>query len=198
MLPVEDTALAVHDTGGSGTPVVYLNGSYAGKRHWRPVIRALGPGWRHITFDERARGRSKRSADYSFEATIRDLDAVLEARKVERPILVGWSYGALIGAHWANRCPDRVTGVVGVDGPFPCGWTDEASHDRIRRQYPPVPVGTAGGPPRRQRGADERPAARRDQHRGAPAARGPGAPSRRPDRPAPVRGRLRGGIGERE
>lgn len=27
MLPVEDTALAVTDTGGTGTPVVYLNGS---------------------------------------------------------------------------------------------------------------------------------------------------------------------------
>jgi pimeloyl-ACP methyl ester carboxylesterase len=135
MLPVEDTELAVRDTGGAGTPVVYLNGSYASKRHWRPVIRAMGPGWRHITFDERARGRSKRSADYSFEATVRDLDAVLQARKVERPILVGWSYGALLGAHWAHRCPDRVTGVVGVDGPFPCGWTDEASHDHIRRLF---------------------------------------------------------------
>ncbi|MEV0651157.1 alpha/beta hydrolase [Phytomonospora sp. NPDC050363] len=135
MLPIEDTALAVSDTGGPGTPVVYLNGAFAGSRHWKPVIAALGDGFRHITFDERARGKSKRSADYSFEGCIRDLDAVLTARRVARPILVGWSYGALIAAHWAARHPDRLTGAVGADGPYPAGWTDEAGHERIRKLF---------------------------------------------------------------
>ncbi|MEU6074236.1 alpha/beta fold hydrolase [Micromonospora sp. NPDC047074] len=123
------------DTGGTGAPVVYLNGSYASQRHWRPVIKDLGPGWRHITYDERARGKSKKSADYSFEAVVRDLDAVLKARGVERPLLVGWSYGALLGVVWAARNPDRVAGVVGVDGPYPYGWTDEARHEHIRRLF---------------------------------------------------------------
>lgn len=135
MVPVEDTALAVTDTGGPGIPVVYLNGSYASQRHWRRVIADLGPEWRHITYDERARGKSKRSADYSFEACVRDVDAVLAARGVRRPLLVGWSYGALVGVHWASRNPDRALGVVGVDGPYPTGWTDEASHEEIRKLF---------------------------------------------------------------
>lgn len=135
MVPVDDTALAVTDTGGPGIPVVYLNGSYASQRHWRRVIADLGPGWRHITYDERARGRSQRSADYSFEACVRDVDAVLAARGVDRPLLVGWSYGALVGVHWASRNPDRALGVVGVDGPYPTGWTDAASHEEIRRLF---------------------------------------------------------------
>jgi pimeloyl-ACP methyl ester carboxylesterase len=135
MLPVEDTALAVTDTGGTGAPVVYLNGSYGSQRHWRPVINDLGSGWRHITYDERARGKSEKSADYSFEACVRDLDAVLKARQVERPILVGWSYGALLGVHWAARNPGRVAGVVGVDGPYPCGWTDQTDLEYIRRLF---------------------------------------------------------------
>jgi pimeloyl-ACP methyl ester carboxylesterase len=135
MLPVEDTALAVTDTGGTGIPVVYLNGSYASQRHWRPVINELGSGWRHLAYDERARGKSKKSADYSFEACVRDLDVVLRARGVERPLLVGWSYGALLGVHWAARYPCRVAGVVGVDGPYPWGWTDEADLDYIRRLF---------------------------------------------------------------
>lgn len=135
MVPIEDTALALSDTGGAGTPIVYLNGSYASRRHWRPVIKELGPGWRHIAYDERARGKSKTSTDYSFEACVRDLEAVLEARKVERPILVGWSYGALLGVQWAARWPDRVAGVVGVDGPYPYGWTDDADHEYIRQTF---------------------------------------------------------------
>ncbi|MEV4129272.1 alpha/beta fold hydrolase [Nocardia sp. NPDC049707] len=135
MLPVEDTALAVTDTGGTGTPLVYLNGSYASQKHWQRVIADLGPGYRHISYDERARGKSERSADYSFEAVVRDLDAVLKAREVDRPLLVGWSYGALLGVHWADRNPDRVAGVVGVDGPFPMGWTDEADLERVRKLF---------------------------------------------------------------
>jgi hypothetical protein len=44
MVPVDDTALAVTDTGGTGTPVVYLNGAYAGQRHWKPTIAELAAG----------------------------------------------------------------------------------------------------------------------------------------------------------
>ncbi|MFF0465137.1 alpha/beta fold hydrolase [Streptomyces mexicanus] len=59
----------------------------------------LGTGWRHLTYDERARGRkSKRSADYSFEAAVRDVDAVLAARGVDRALVVGWSYGTVVAA----------------------------------------------------------------------------------------------------
>lgn len=165
-VPVEDTALRVTDTGGDGIPVVYLNGSYANTRHWKRVITELGftgtvhaatdqalaghglqrttsasaggsITYRHIAYDERARGRSRRSADYSFEATVRDLDAVLTARRIERPILVGWSYGALIAVHWADRHPDRVAGIVSVDGalPVPASIRKELPDDQIRKLF---------------------------------------------------------------
>ncbi|WP_328380984.1 alpha/beta hydrolase [Micromonospora zamorensis] len=136
MVPVDDTALAVTDTGGPGVPVVYLNGQFATQGYWRRVIAELGTGWRHITFDERARGRkSKRSADYSFEAAVRDVDAVLAARGVHRALVVGWSYGAVVGAHWASRNPERALGAVLVDGAFPHDWLDEAMAQRIRKMF---------------------------------------------------------------
>lgn len=136
MVPVDDTALAVTDTGGPGVPVVYLNGQFATQGYWRRVIAELGTGWRHITYDERARGRkSKRSADYSFEAAVRDVDAVLAARGVDRALVVGWSYGAVVGAHWASRNPKRALGAVLVDGAFPHDWLDEAMAQRIRTMF---------------------------------------------------------------
>jgi len=135
MAPVDDTALAVTDTGGPGRPVVYLNGSYADQSHWRRVIAELGGGYRHITYDERARGKSQRSADYSFEACLRDVDAVLVARGVDRPIMVGWSYGAMLAVHWAARYPDRVAGVVSVDGAYPHDWLDDAARHQIRTLF---------------------------------------------------------------
>ncbi|HYN95305.1 MAG TPA: alpha/beta fold hydrolase [Pilimelia sp.] len=135
MVPVDDTALAVTDTGGAGIPVVYLNGQFATQGYWRRVIAELGTGWRHITYDGRARGRSKRSADYSFAAAVRDVDAVLAARGVDRALLVGWSYGAVVAAHWASRNPDRTVGAVLVDGAFPYDWLDEAMEQRFRKLY---------------------------------------------------------------
>ncbi|WEP01025.1 alpha/beta hydrolase (plasmid) [Streptomyces sp. FXJ1.172] len=136
MVPVDDTALAVTDTGGPGVPVVYLNGQFATQGYWRRVVAELGAGWRHITYDERARGRkSKRSADYSFEAAVRDVDAVLAARGVDRALVVGWSYGAVVAAHWAGRNPGRTLGAVLVDGAFPYDWLDEAMEQRIRKQF---------------------------------------------------------------
>ncbi|MFI5979084.1 alpha/beta fold hydrolase [Streptomyces sp. NPDC051452] len=141
MVPVEDTALAVTDTRGPGQPVVYLNGSYAVQKNWRHVTEELGNDYRHITYDERARGRSKQSADYSFEACIRDIDAVLEATGAERPLLVGWSYGAALALHWATRNPDRVAGVVMVDGGYPWDYLatveggQQAGREEIRKMF---------------------------------------------------------------
>ncbi|WP_331744999.1 alpha/beta hydrolase (plasmid) [Streptomyces sp. NBC_01136] len=136
MVPVDDTALAVTDTGGPGIPVVYLNGQFATQGYWRRVVAELGTGWRHITYDERARGKkSKRSADYSFEAAVRDVDAVLAARGVDRALVVGWSYGAFVAAHWASRNPDRTLGAVLVDGAYPYDWLDEAMEQRIRKLF---------------------------------------------------------------
>ncbi|GAA1985721.1 alpha/beta fold hydrolase [Kitasatospora viridis] len=134
-LAIEDTTLAVTDTGGPGPTVVYLNGSYADQKHWQRVIAELGDDYRHITFDERARGKSGTACDYSFEACLRDLDAVLTARNVERPILVGWSYGALIAVHWAARHPERTAAVVSVDGALPTEPLDEATRTQVRALF---------------------------------------------------------------
>ncbi|WP_330252638.1 alpha/beta hydrolase [Nocardia sp. NBC_00565] len=135
MVAVDDTALAVTDTGGPGIPVVYLNGQFATQGYWRKVIADLGPGFRHITFDERARGKSEKSADYSFATCVRDVDAVLAARGVDRALVVGWSYGAYVAAHWASRNPDRALAAVLVDGACPYDWLDEAMEQRIRKLF---------------------------------------------------------------
>ncbi|WP_067170319.1 alpha/beta fold hydrolase [Microtetraspora niveoalba] len=134
MVPIDDTALAVTDTGGPGPCVVYLNGQFASQRYWRRVIAELGSGYRHVTYDMRARGRSMRSAEAaSFEAHVGDLGTVLAARGVDRPLLVGWSYGAPVALHWASRNPDHVAGVVSVDGAYPYDFA--YAEERIRRLW---------------------------------------------------------------
>ncbi len=136
MVTVDDTALAVTDTGGTGIPIIYCNGQFATQGYWKHVLAELGTDFRHITFDERGRGKkSELSADYSFEAAVGDVDAVLEARGIERALIAGWSYGAFVGAHWAARNPNRALGAVLVEGAQPHDWLDDAMEQRIRTLF---------------------------------------------------------------
>ncbi|MES2678841.1 MAG: alpha/beta fold hydrolase [Bacteroidota bacterium] len=136
MVAIDDTALAVTDTGGSGIPIIYLNGQFANQEYWRKVIAELGSKFRHITFDERARGKkSKKSSDYSFETCVKDVDVILAARGIKQALVVGWSYGAFLAAHWASRNPGRCLGAVLVDGAQPYNWMNEKIETRIRKLF---------------------------------------------------------------
>lgn len=135
MVPVGDTALSVHDTRGPGVPVLYLNGQFAARTYWRRVIAELGTQYRHITYDMRGRGRSRRSVDQAFDTHVGDIDDVLAVTGAERPLLVGWSYGAAVAVRWADLHTDRLRGVVSVDGAYPFDWTDAAMEERIRRLF---------------------------------------------------------------
>ena len=130
-----DTTLAVADTGGSGVPIVYLNGQFAGRRYWRRVIAELDGEYRQISYDMRSRGRSGRSKDNSFDALVDDVSTVLDARGVDRALLVGWSYGAVVALHWATKHPDRVLGFVPVDGAYPFDWSQDVSPERVRKTF---------------------------------------------------------------
>jgi pimeloyl-ACP methyl ester carboxylesterase len=133
---VDDTKLFANDTDGSGTAIIYLNGQFANLNYWKKVITELGFDFRHITYDERARGKkSGTSSDYSFEACIRDVDAVLAARDIKKCIVVGWSYGAFVAAHWASRNPDRCFGAVLVDGAQPYDWMTEEMAKGMRKFF---------------------------------------------------------------
>ncbi|WP_225000428.1 alpha/beta fold hydrolase [Cesiribacter sp. SM1] len=134
-IPVEDTKLFTKDTGGSGQAIIYLNGSYANQKHWKKVVKELGSNYRHILYDERARGNSKKSKDYSFDACLRDLTAIIEHRHIEKPILVGWSYGAILAVHWAKRYPKGASGIVAVDSAVPYGLTGDESKARIYKLF---------------------------------------------------------------
>lgn len=135
MVPTDDTTLFVRDSGGDGRSVIYINGGFADHTPWRRVIADLGPGYRHITFDGRARGKSGTSSDYSFAAFVRDIAAVKSARHAERPVLVGWSNGASLAAQYTVEHPDTLAGIVLVDGAMPFGLTGPDGEEQIRTLF---------------------------------------------------------------
>ena len=80
---------------------------------WRPWIEALSKDHALLRMDERACGLSDWDvADISFEAWVRDLEAVVDAAGMERFALLGASQGASIAIEYAVRHPGRVSHLV--------------------------------------------------------------------------------------
>jgi|SRR5579859_2289473 len=100
-------------TYGAGTPVILLHGGLANSDCWGNQVPALTAArYRVILIDSRGHGRSSRDdRPYTYELMASDVVAVMDALKVPRAAVVGWSDGAIIGLVLALKNPDRLTRV---------------------------------------------------------------------------------------
>jgi pimeloyl-ACP methyl ester carboxylesterase/DNA-binding CsgD family transcriptional regulator len=80
---------------------------------WRPLLERLGARHTVVRYDERGCGLSDREVeDLSFEAWVRDLEAVADAARLDRFPLLGISQGGPIAMAYAVRHPERVSHLV--------------------------------------------------------------------------------------
>ena len=112
---------------GSGQPVILLHGASGNLRDWTfglaPVIARHR---RAIAFDRPGNGYSERPAERGGDPVVqaRILRAAARRMGVERPILVGHSWGAALAMAWALAFPGEVAGVVTVSGAV-MPWGDQ-------------------------------------------------------------------------
>jgi pimeloyl-ACP methyl ester carboxylesterase len=79
-----------------------------------------------VAYDQRGAGLSaKPPGPYSAEGWARDLERLLDALELERPLLVGHSVGCMVAEQSAARLGDRVAGLVTIGGALQ--WRDEAA-----------------------------------------------------------------------
>jgi pimeloyl-ACP methyl ester carboxylesterase/DNA-binding CsgD family transcriptional regulator len=89
---------------------------------WRPWISALSKRHRLVRMDARGCGLSDRGLEMiSFEAFVRDLEAVVDALGLERFALFGHSQGGAIGIEYAVRHAERISHFV-LLGAYARGW----------------------------------------------------------------------------
>jgi pimeloyl-ACP methyl ester carboxylesterase len=94
---------------GRGPPVILLHGGLANSEYWGGQVRALAPRYRVITIDSRGHGRSARDErPYSYSLMADDVLAAMDALKIDRAAIVGWSDGGIIGIDIALRHPERL------------------------------------------------------------------------------------------
>jgi pimeloyl-ACP methyl ester carboxylesterase/DNA-binding CsgD family transcriptional regulator len=89
---------------------------------WRPWISELSKRHRLVRMDARGCGLSDRGPEtISFDAFVRDLEAVVDALGLERFALFGHSQGGAIGIEYAVRHAERVSHFV-LLGAYARGW----------------------------------------------------------------------------
>lgn len=80
---------------------------------WRHWLTELGRDHTLIRYDERGCGLSDHDAsDMSFDAWVRDLEAVVDAEGLERFSILGISQGCAVAIAYAVRHPERVEKLV--------------------------------------------------------------------------------------
>ena len=109
-------AYAIH---GSGPPLVVVSCWLSHLQHdwqspvWRHFLDQLGDIATVIRYDERGFGMSDWNVDdFSLEARVSDLDAILAATGLERFAMLGMSGGSAVAMAYAARHPERVSRLI--------------------------------------------------------------------------------------
>jgi pimeloyl-ACP methyl ester carboxylesterase len=108
------------DSGGTGTPVVFIHGLSLDLTYWSPEIGALsGSGYRCIAYDWRGMGQSGGATpQYSMNDLADDLNALIGALNLSNPILCGHSQGGIIALQFAVSYPGKASKLVLADTPW--------------------------------------------------------------------------------
>lgn len=111
------TPLAVYPRPAAGPPVVFLHGVFMDHSLWMPVL-ALRPEIDALVADMPGHGDSPATALSSLPEHIDTVLATLDAAGLDRPVVVGHSWGGMVGLRLAASRPDRVAGLVLVNTPL--------------------------------------------------------------------------------
>jgi lipase len=122
---VDGGVLAVGRWGSGSRTVVASHGITANHRTFGQLAAALEGRHADVTLlavDHRGRGGSAaHPGPFGLRTHAGDLVTVLDHVGADRAVLVGHSMGAFIAANAAELAPDRVAGLVLVDGALPIG-----------------------------------------------------------------------------
>jgi pimeloyl-ACP methyl ester carboxylesterase len=107
--------------GDIAPPVIFVHGLLSSSKTWKKVLASSASGHTAIAVDLPGEGFSDRPWPYDYSAPSQALALLdfLDARKIDRAVLVGNSLGAGVSLIAAAARPERVAGLVLVDAAFP-------------------------------------------------------------------------------
>jgi len=117
---VRDLELSVRVRPGAKRPFLLVHGLASNAKTWDGVSAVLNEAGHHVVaVDQRGHGLSdKPDEGFNFDEVTADLEALIKALGLERPIVAGQSWGGNVVLDFAARYPKLLSGLVLVDGGF--------------------------------------------------------------------------------
>jgi proline iminopeptidase len=110
-----------HEGGDPAGPAVLLLHGGPGLTDYMEMLTPELDGWRAIYYQQRGHAPSATEGPFTVEQNVIDAIAVLDAIGVDRAVLTGHSWGVHLALQIAIAYPERVAGLVLIDGPGPVG-----------------------------------------------------------------------------
>ncbi|MCC5809079.1 MAG: alpha/beta fold hydrolase [Ectothiorhodospiraceae bacterium] len=135
-----DSAQIAFATAGEGLPLVRVNNWFThldldwDNPVWRHWSEALAERRTLVRYDPRGSGLSDRGVtDFSLDALVADLEAVVDALELRRFPLFGLCQGGVVAVAYAARHPERVSRLVLYDSYLHGAFVGDAG-DTLRKQ----------------------------------------------------------------
>jgi pimeloyl-ACP methyl ester carboxylesterase len=111
--------LAVREWGGRGQALLLIHGLASSSHIFDLVAPLLVGSFRVVAYDQRGHGlSSKPGSGYGYATVAADAVTVIDRLRLERPILLGHSWGGSVALEVAVRHPRKVAGAILLDGGF--------------------------------------------------------------------------------
>ena len=109
---------------GKGDPIILHNGANDGMDAWDPsFLKGISSNHTVIVFDQRGIGNTTAgSKPYTMQILANDTAGLLDALKIPKANVMGYSLGSFIAQQFAIMYPDKVSSIILVAGT--CGGKD--------------------------------------------------------------------------
>jgi pimeloyl-ACP methyl ester carboxylesterase len=99
---------------GTGTPLILIHGIGANLSLWKDIVPRLSTRHKVISYDLRGSGSSDFTTDPPLSLSLwsKDVAGMMDALKIGRATLVGWSLGGIISIQFALDFPQRAKSLV--------------------------------------------------------------------------------------
>ena len=133
------------DAAAGSHEAVLLHGLSSSAHYWTRVAKGL-EGMRLVALDQRAHGLTGREphaptlpGGLAMDELVEDVATLIGLLHLERPVIVGHSWGATIALEVAARRPADVAGLVFIDGPIQSAANLFSWEEAQSFMQPPLP-----------------------------------------------------------
>ena len=120
---------------GSGTPLILLHGNGEDHTIFVPSIRILREHFTVYAIDTRGHGESEESDDIHYRTFMEDLMGFIDALSIRKPIICGFSDGAITALMLAYAYPDIPLAIVSSGANTAPDGLIKEMRDEIRKGY---------------------------------------------------------------